>query len=113
MADEDSKLVYSTAHPVSRKKPNEKIPQKTATPPGLQKVRIMLERKGRGGKSVTIIDGIIMAPAEREKLLKKLKSRLGTGGTLRDNVLEVQGDHRDAIIEELLQMGYKPKRSGG
>lgn len=113
MADEDSKLVYSTAHPIPRKKPRERKAQNPGTPPALQKVRVMLERKGRGGKSVTIIEGIIMAPAERGKLLKVLKSRLGTGGTLRNDILEIQGDHRDAVIGELEQMGYRPKRSGG
>lgn len=113
MADEDLKLVYSTAHPVSRKKPNEHIAPKTATPPSLQKVRIRLERKGRGGKSVTVIEVIEARPAELRTLLKKLKAKLGTGGTLRENIMEIQGDRRDGVILELEKMGYRPKRSGG
>jgi translation initiation factor 1 len=78
-----------------------------------QKVTVRLERKGRGGKSVTIIDGLQMRQKEREALLKQLKTKLGTGGTVKDASLEIQGDHRDALMAELGKMGYTAKRSGG
>ncbi len=77
-----------------------------------QRVLVRLERKGRGGKSVTVIDGLQMPQSERETLLKLLKSKLGTGGALRQSVLEIQGDHRDAVVEALQQRGYRPRRSG-
>jgi translation initiation factor 1 len=78
-----------------------------------QKVTVRLERKGRGGKSVTVIDGLQMRQKEREALLKQLKTKLGTGGTVKDASLEIQGDHRDALMAELGKMGYTAKRSGG
>ncbi|MDA8155067.1 MAG: translation initiation factor [Actinomycetota bacterium] len=74
---------------------------------------VRLERKGRGGKTVTVIDGLRMPMGKMDELLKQLKSRLGTGGTVKDESLEIQGDHRDKIIVELSGMGFAPKRSGG
>jgi translation initiation factor 1 len=95
MADEDSKLVYSTEQTIPRlprsfrndKKPKNKPVGKvlhTNSRPSQQKVTVRLDRKGRGGKSVTVIEGLRMAQKEREALLKQLKSKLGTGGTLKD-----------------------------
>jgi translation initiation factor 1 len=75
-------------------------------------VVVRLERKGRGGKTVTVIEGLRMTQAEAETLLRYLKSQLGTGGTRGQNGLEVQGDHRDAVMEVLQRRGYRPKRSG-
>jgi translation initiation factor 1 len=75
-------------------------------------VYVRLEKKGRGGKTVSVIDGLHLSLQEREKLLKQFKTILGTGGTIKDNALEIQGDHRDRIIELLQTMGYRPKRSG-
>lgn len=72
-----------------------------------------LDRKGRGGKSVTVIEGLRISVSESEKLLKQLKAMLGTGGTVKDGSLEIQGDHCDTVIAELTKMGYRPKRSGG
>ena len=72
-----------------------------------------LDRKGRGGKSVTLIDGVRMPDQEKEALLKQLKTRLGTGGTVKDDTLEIQGDHCDALMTALAKMGYRAKRSGG
>ncbi len=74
---------------------------------------VRLDRKGRGGKSVTIIEGLQLSAREREKLLKQLKAKLGTGGTVKNGSLEIQGDHCDTVIAELTRLGYKPKRSGG
>ncbi len=72
-----------------------------------------LERKGRGGKSVTVIEGLRMPQKEREALLKQLKAKLGTGGTLKDTCLEIQGDHYDALMAALGNLGYPAKCSGG
>jgi len=113
MADEKSTLVYSTDREISRKeKPSEKTVQ-TRKAPEEQRLRVRLDRKARGGKSVTVIEGLRMGEAEKEALLKQLKTKLGTGGTLRDAVLEIQGDHRDMIMAVLEKMGLRPKRSGG
>ncbi|HAK88971.1 MAG TPA: translation initiation factor [Nitrospiraceae bacterium] len=118
MPDENSKLVYSTEKAVPRiiaaknRKPSEKALQASVRP-AQQRVIVRLDRKDRGGKSVTVIEGIRMLQKEREELLKQLKARLGTGGTVKDTSLEIQGDHRDALMAALEKMGYRPKRSGG
>ncbi|TAN45422.1 MAG: translation initiation factor [Nitrospirae bacterium] len=113
MTEKNSKLVYSTDSAVPRKeKPVEKNLRPTMDPSS-QRVIVRLDRKGRGGKSVTLIEGLQLPADHREALLKKLKSALGTGGTLKDTVLEIQGDRCDVIIAILTEMGHKPKRSGG
>ncbi|MEW6584941.1 MAG: translation initiation factor [Nitrospirota bacterium] len=106
-------LVYSTDKAVPRKGVPAPEDQKTTSPAGEQRVYIRLERKGRGGKSVTLIEGLQIAAADKEALLKQLKTKLGTGGDLKNDVLEIQGDHRDLIVQLLQHMGYKPKRAGG
>lgn len=78
-----------------------------------QKVIIRLDRKGRGGKSVTVIEGLQMPLEKMEALLKRLKSGIGTGGTLKDGTLEIQGDHCGTVMAALEKLGYRPKRSGG
>ncbi|HSB52099.1 MAG TPA: translation initiation factor [Dissulfurispiraceae bacterium] len=80
--------------------------------PAPPRVVVRLERKGRGGKSVTVIDGLHVALGQRQALLKRLKSALGTGGTVRESTIEIQGDHRDALVEMLTRLGYRSKRSG-
>lgn len=72
-----------------------------------------IERKGRGGKTVSVVAGVMSHDAGRQALLKLLKTKLGTGGTLKDEVIEIQGDHRDQIVEILIGLGYKAKKSGG
>jgi len=113
MPEEKSKLVYSTDKAIARKKkPVEKVRQ--ASLQSMQKkVTVRLERKGRSGKSVTVIDGLQMPQDKQDVLLKQLKTMLGTGGTVQDTSLEIQGDHRDALMEMLEKMGCKAKRSGG
>lgn len=113
MSGENSRLVYSTEHAVPRK---EKPADKTSKPPASpahRKVIVRLEKKGRGGKSVSITEGLQLPGSELEKLLKQLKTKLGTGGTVKDGSLEIQGDHRDALCSFLEALGYKPRRSGG
>ena len=76
-------------------------------------VRVSLESKGRGGKKVTVISGVPLSDSELDELTTKLKRSCGTGGTLKDGQIEIQGDHRDKLITELQKLGYKPKRKGG
>jgi translation initiation factor 1 len=76
-------------------------------------VIVSVERKGRGGKTVSLLTGVMSPTKCKEALLKLLKNRLGTGGALKDGVLEIQGDHRDTIVAILVELGYKAKRSGG
>ena len=77
-------------------------------------VRIRLETKGRKGKGVTTITGIPLAEAELKKLLKELKQKTSSGGSIKGNVLELQGDHRDALIVLLSKYGWSSvKKAGG
>jgi len=76
-------------------------------------VRIQRESKGRGGKTVTVITGVPLDDAGIKLLATELKRRCGTGGTIKDGNIEIQGDHRDLLAGELEQRGYKVKRSGG
>jgi translation initiation factor 1 len=76
-------------------------------------VRVGREVKGRAGKGVTTVTGLPLPMAEIEALATRLKKRCGSGGTVREGVIEVQGDHRDVIVAELLKAGFPAKKSGG
>ena len=76
-------------------------------------VRVSRQTKGRKGKGVTLIHGVPLPAAELKALGKALKQRCGTGGTVKDGVIEIQGDHRDTVVPELESKGFKVKRSGG
>jgi translation initiation factor 1 len=69
--------------------------------------------KGRGGKVVTLINNLHLAPDDYKALTKYLKQTCGSGGTSKDGVIEIQGDHRDTIALALQQFGYKTKMAGG
>lgn len=76
-------------------------------------VRIRRETKGRGGKTVTAITGVILPEQALKELLAALKRRCGTGGTLKEGVIEIQGDHVELLLAELANKGFKVKKSGG
>jgi translation initiation factor 1 len=76
-------------------------------------VRVRIEKQGRGGKVVSVITGVMSPPAGKEALLKLLKTRLGTGGALKGDDLEIQGDQREKIVAILNELGYKAKSAGG
>jgi len=82
-------------------------------PPNQQDLRIQATRSGRKGKTVTIISGFQHNQASLTQLLKKLKSQCGSGGTVKENTLEIQGDHKQKLLEVLTKLGYKAKVSGG
>ncbi len=117
--DRDSKLVYSTEFgrmcpkcgkqlaKCKCKKKNVNTPKKDG------KVRVERSVKGRKGKAVSLINGLPLESAELKRLAKKLKQKCGTGGTVKSGVIEIQGDHRDFLVEELNELGYKAKKAGG
>jgi len=76
-------------------------------------VRIQRETKGRKGKGVTIISGLGLAEKELKALAKTLKAKCGTGGTLREGTIEIQGDHRETLRAELEKKGWTVKLAGG
>jgi translation initiation factor 1 len=75
-------------------------------------VRVSRETKGRGGKTVTLVKGVSLASNDLEALGKQLKAACGSGGTVKDSVIEVQGDHIDRIVAMLNALGYGAKRAG-
>lgn len=116
--NDDRRLVYSTEHgrmagPAAKKKRKKIVPSTAIRNPAKQGVRIRREVKGRGGKTVCIIDGLSLSEAEMKQLLKRLKARLGTGGAVKGRCLEVQGDHRDKLLQLLEKEGVRAKLAGG
>ncbi len=71
------------------------------------------ETKGRKGKGVTVITGVPLPLTELKELGKALKKLCGSGGTVKDGVIEIQGDHRDRLVAELATRGWTVKRAGG
>ena len=76
-------------------------------------VRVSRETQGRKGKGVTVITGLGLPPAELDALAGELKKRCGSGGSSGDGRIEIQGDHRDRLVEELIRRGWPAKRAGG
>jgi len=76
-------------------------------------VRIMRDRKQRGGKTVTVITGVPASDDALIALAQQLKKSCGSGGTVKDGVIEIQGDHRDKLQAKLTELGYKVKLAGG
>lgn len=113
--DNNSTLVYSTEHGKVSPKAGKTAGNKKKSTVGKQDgiVRISRETKGRKGKGVTIITGVPLDQNALKQLAKKLKQKCGSGGTAKEGVIEIQGDHRDVLMDELKKLGYVVKRSGG
>jgi len=115
---DDPVLVYSTERglvcPACRL-PVAKCGCRTDAPPPNRDgvVRVRRETKGRNGKTVTTVEGVPLPGDALRDLASELKRRCGTGGTLKDRVIEIQGDHRDAVVAELSRKGFAVKRAGG
>ncbi|MHB0869633.1 MAG: translation initiation factor Sui1 [Chloroflexota bacterium] len=88
------------------------IPQQGA-PKSDGVVRVSRDRRNRRGKTVTVVTGVHGHPAALEELATQLKRLCGCGGTAKDGVIEIQGDHRDLILSKLIEMGFKAKLAGG
>jgi translation initiation factor 1 len=118
---DDRRLVYSTEQgsldrPMQereRKKGRRAAPAPAIKSPGKQGVRIRRESKGRGGKTVCVIDGLDLPGEPLKALLKRLKGQLGTGGAVKGGSIEIQGDHREKLLALLDQEGIKAKPGGG
>ncbi|UXJ53372.1 translation initiation factor Sui1 [Pseudomonas citronellolis] len=89
------------------------ICKQSVVPAGDGIVRVRRETKGRGGKTVTTVSGVPLAEDALKELATALKKRCGTGGALKDGVIEIQGDHVELLLEELAKRGFKAKKSGG
>jgi translation initiation factor 1 len=120
----NGRLIYSTgqgrlcpecARPVAqcRCRRSKAAQPQAVVPAGAGVVRVGRETKGRKGKGVTVITGIPLAGAALDELATRLKKRCGSGGTVNGLTIEIQGDHRDALVAELGKLGYTVKRAGG
>jgi len=87
--------------------------KKSAAPQGDGIVRVQRETRGRKGKGVSLITGIPLDEAALKQLGKRLKAKCGSGGTVKNGVIEIQGDHRDLLVAELTKAGFAVKRAGG
>jgi translation initiation factor 1 len=118
----NGRLVYSTgpgrlcpecARPLAECRCRRSKPAQAVTPKGGGVVRVGRETKGRKGKGVTVVTGLPLAGAALDDLATRLKKRCGSGGTVHEGAIEIQGDHRDTLVAELGKLGYAVKRSGG
>jgi translation initiation factor 1 len=111
-------LVYSTdtgrmcpgcGHPIKQCCCCKKTPRLTTD----SAVLVKRQTKGRKGRGVSIIEGLPLHEAELKKLGKGLKKKCGSGGTVKNGVIEIQGDHRELLVQALIQLGYKARLAGG
>lgn len=117
---QQSYIVYSSEHgamcPHCNKPKKQcvcKQNQKSQVPVGDGVVRVARSSKHRGGKCVSVVTGILLAEDKLKDLATKLKKKCGTGGTVKDGVIEIQGDHREMLVAELVKLGYQAKLAGG
>lgn len=105
-----SKLVYTTdPEEAKRLRESGAMPQLRDAAPNAQHIRVVLDRKRRGGKTVTVASGFSLYPDSLQKLATQLKKRCGAGGTAKEDEIEIQGDHADAVKAELSKLGYRVK----
>ena len=117
-SDNGSRLVYSSetsrmCESCGKSSAKCRCRQKPAVPSGDGIVRVGRETKGRKGKGVTLATGIPLDENALKVLAKQLKAKCGSGGTVKNGVIEIQGDHRDLLLEELKKAGFTIKRTGG
>lgn len=112
MANNDWKsrlgMVYSTNPDYQFEQ--EEVPQQETLPAKEQKLIVKIDKKGRGGKQVTVVEGFIGKDEDLEDLGKMLKSKCGVGGSVKDWIILVQGDQREKITNILTSLGYRAKR---
>jgi len=112
MSPNDSRTVWSSDSGDQRKKEQHK-PIIKSLPPNQQTAYLHRDSKGRGGKGVTLIKNLVLSDEDMSALTKKIKQACGTGGTVKDGVIEIQGENRERISDVLIKLGYKVKMAGG
>lgn len=112
MSKNKARSVWSSENGDLRKQ-GQKTARTKSLPPGQQTVYLHRESKGRGGKTVTLVKNLILSEADLKHLAKRLKQVCGSGGTVKEGMIEIQGEHREKIAAALEKMGYKVKIAGG
>jgi translation initiation factor 1 len=112
MIKEESRTVWSSDHGDLRKKKQNPDP-KLSLPPGQQVVYLHRQTGGRGGKTATLVKNLVLSEDDLKALAKKLKQECGTGGTVRDGGVEIQGEQRQRLAAILQKLGYNVKVAGG
>lgn len=118
MPKDENRTVYSTDPNFSRRCPRCgsypcRCPKPKSLPPAQQTALIQRESKGRGGKTVTVIRKLQLGEKDLVALAKLLKQACGSGGTIKEGNIEIQGDQREKVADKLKSLGYKTKFSGG
>lgn len=116
MTKDNNRTVWSSEQglPLSGvRKQESKLRKTISLPPHQQTIYLHRDSKGRGGGSVTLLKNLILSQEDMKKLAKRLKQICGSGGTVKEDIIEIQGEHREKIAEELKKMGYKVKIAGG
>jgi len=112
MAQNNSRTVWSSEQGDARKK-EPGLKKMPSLPPQGQTVYLHRDSKGRGGKTVTLVKKLALSEEDMKDLAKKLKQICGSGGTVKDDRIEIQGEHREKIADALRTMGYQVKIAGG
>jgi translation initiation factor 1 len=90
-----------------------RCPQVRSLPPEQQEAHVRRETKGRGGKTVTVVRNLRLSPDDLKALGRHLRQACGSGGTVKDGEIEIQGDHRERVKAALEELGYRVKLTGG
>jgi translation initiation factor 1 len=112
MSKQSHRTVWSSEHGDQRKKDSQLVRVKSL-PPNQQTVYLHRDTKSRGGKAVTLVKNLVLTEDELKTLSKQLKRACGSGGTVKDGQIEIQGEHREKISEVLQELGYRVKVAGG
>jgi translation initiation factor 1 len=112
MTRNENPIVWSSEQGDLRKK-NSSPAEVNSLPPSQQTVYLHRDSKGRGGKVVSLVKGLVLSEVDLNSLTRQIKQACGSGGTVKDGLIEIQGDHREKIAEVLRKLGYKVKLAGG
>ncbi len=112
MSPNESRTVWSSNDGDLRKQETRK-PVVKSLPPNQQTAYLHRDSKGRGGKGVTLIKNLVLSEEDMTALAKKVKQACGVGGTVKDGVIEIQGENRERVAEVLTKLGYRIKLAGG